>query len=71
MDTITLPTMEQEQRAKWDLLLADIELRQDQLRLTRYQARWETAKAWAMMALATAALVGAGAALGKLIMFHQ
>jgi hypothetical protein len=71
VDTITLPTMEQEQRAKWDLLLADIELRQDQLRLTRYQARWETARAWAMMALASAALLGAGVALGKLVLFHQ
>lgn len=71
MDTGTLPTAEQQARAKWDLLLTDLELRQDQLRLTRYQARWETARAWAMMALATAAILGAGVALGKLVVFHQ
>lgn len=33
-----LPTPEQEARAKWDLLLTDLELRQEQLRqLKRYE----------------------------------
>lgn len=33
--TTPLPTDEQRQRAKWDLLLADLEYRQDQMRLAR------------------------------------
>jgi hypothetical protein len=35
--TAPLPTEEQRQRAKWDLLLADIEFRQEQLRHTRQE----------------------------------
>jgi hypothetical protein len=55
-----LPNTEQEQRAKWDLLLSDIEYRQAQLRLIYRQSRWETPRAIAMMALALAALIAAG-----------
>lgn len=36
----TPPTPEQEQRAKWDLLLADIEYRQEQLRLARRDSEY-------------------------------
>ena len=34
-DAPALPSDEQKQRAKWDLLLADLEYRQEQLRLAR------------------------------------
>jgi hypothetical protein len=54
------PSAEQQQRAKWDLLLGDIELRAEQLRHIRKQARWETPKAIAMIALALAAIIAAG-----------
>jgi hypothetical protein len=33
--TTPLPTAEQQQRAKWDLLLTDLELRQEQIRNLR------------------------------------
>jgi hypothetical protein len=53
---MTLPSDEQKQRAKWDLLLTDLEYRQQQLRISK----WETPKAIAMIALAVAALMAAG-----------
>jgi hypothetical protein len=54
MNGETLATSEQEARAKWDLLLADLELKQEQLRLAR---QWERPKAIAMIALAFAAII--------------
>jgi hypothetical protein len=48
-----LPTAEQQQRAEWDLLLAD-------LRYRRRQSFWESPKALAMLALAFAATFAAG-----------
>lgn len=51
------PTSEQQQRAKWDLLLLDIELRTEQVRqLKRYEV-WKLA----------ATLVTAGTTLGAAI----
>jgi hypothetical protein len=47
------PTPEQEQRAKWDLLLLDIELRTQQV---IHMKRFETWKALATLLLAAAAL---------------
>lgn len=67
MSETTLPTPEQEQRAKWDLLLTDLEHRQDQIRLTRLDTRY---KPWTVALsgmTAGAALFAAGAAFIKLI----
>jgi hypothetical protein len=50
---IPQPTPEEQERAKWALLQAQI----DQV---RRQARWETPRAVAMIALALAAIVVAG-----------
>lgn len=62
------PGADQRQRAKWDLLLADLEYRQDQLRLARHNmARvkpWQVAFAGMT---AGAALFAAGAAFIKVI----
>lgn len=67
---MTTPTSEQEQRAKWDLVLADLEYRQEQLRLARQDYRW---KPWQIILptitgalTAGAALFAAGAAFMKL-----
>ncbi len=65
--TTPLPTEQQLQRAKWDLLLADIEYRQEQMRLARQDA-W--IKPWQVVftALATGAgIFAAGAAFIKLV----
>jgi len=62
---LPLPSEQQKARAKWDLLLADIELRQEQLRFARQEIRW---KPWqvAFAGMTTgAALFGAGAAFVK------
>jgi len=75
MSDITLPTGEQEQRAKWDQLLTDIELKQEQLRQLRTidydsKLRQYRSEAWrlAFMGMtAGAALFGAGAAFIKII----
>ena len=39
--TTAVPTPEQLQRAKWDLILADIEYRQEQLRASRQEGYWK------------------------------
>lgn len=57
-----LPTPEQEQRAKWDLLLLDIELRIQ-------QKRFETWKALATL-LTAAAVAGGAIAGGILAILH-
>ena len=58
----TVPTSEQQQRAKWDLLLADIEYRQEQLHQARHYEPWRLAFAGMT---AGAALFAAGAAFVK------
>jgi acetyl esterase/lipase len=65
--TTPLPTPEQEARARWDLLLADLEYRQDQMRRTRQEmkfAPWQFAvggfsagAAWAAVILAMTKLL--------------
>ncbi len=60
----TLPTDDQRQRAKWDLLLADLELRAEQVRQMKHYEPWRLAAA---MATAAAGLLGAGAAIGVLL----
>ena len=64
MTDTTLPTDEQKQRAKWDLLLADLEYRQDQLRQSKQYEPWRSAFAGMT---AGAALFAAGAAFVKII----
>lgn len=63
MTDITLPSAEQEQRAKWDLILTDIELKQEQLRQLRSFEPWKLAFSGMT---AGAALFAAGAAFVKL-----
>lgn len=53
--TIPIPTTEQEQRAKWDLLLLDIETRTEQLRQLKRFEPWRLA----------ATLAGAGTVAGS------
>ena len=60
--TVT-PTPEQEQRAKWDLLLTDIELKQEKLRQMKAFEPWKLAFAGMTSG---AALFAAGAAFVKL-----
>lgn len=55
--TTPLPSDERQQRAKWDLLLLDIEHRTEQIRLMRH---WIMPKALAMLALVLAAGIAAG-----------
>ena len=64
MTDTTLPTSEQQQRAKWDLLLLDIEKRTEELRqLKSYEPRRLLIQA----ITASAALLGGGAAIGALL----
>ena len=62
----TTPTEEQEQRAKWDLLLLDIEMRSEQVRQLK---TYEGLRLMFSGATAAAALIGAGAA-GASIIIH-
>jgi hypothetical protein len=64
MTDIVLPTAEQEQRAKWDQLLSDIELKQEQLRQLRTFEPWKLAFSGMT---AGAAFFAAGVAFVKLI----
>lgn len=59
-----LPSDEQLQRAKWDLLLTDIELRTEQLRQLKTFEGWRLVFAGMT---AGAALLGAGGIVGGLI----
>ena len=61
--TTTIPTPEQEQRAKWDLLLLDIEARSEQVRQLKRYEPWRLASA-----LASASAV-AGSAVAALILW--
>lgn len=59
--TTPLPTDEQRQRAKWDLLLTDLELRAEQVRQTK---AYEPRRIFIQAVTAAAAIFVAGAALG-------
>jgi hypothetical protein len=61
--TTSVPTPEQEQRAKWDLLLLDIEARTVQVRQLKTYEPWRLAAA-----LASASAV-AGSAVAALILW--
>ena len=61
--TIT-PTAEQEQRAKWDLLLRDLELRGEQIRQMK---AFEGPRLFIQALSAAAAVFIAGAAVGGLL----
>ena len=63
MSTTTLPTAEQQQRAKWDLLLLDIETRTEQLRQLKV---YEPRRLVFMGLTSGAALFGAGAAVATI-----
>lgn len=63
--TITLPTPEQQQRAKWDLLLLDIETRSEQLRQLK---TFEPRKLLLSGITTGAAVFGSGAAFLGLIL---
>jgi hypothetical protein len=62
-DGIATPTPEQEQRAKWDQLLTDIESKQEQVRQLKAYEPWKLAFSGMT---AGAALFAAGAAFVKL-----
>ena len=64
MSATTLPTPDQEQRARWDLLLLDIEHRTEQLRQLK---TFEPRRLVIQGLTAGAALLGAGTALGAII----
>lgn len=59
-----VPSEEQKQRAKWDLLLLDIETRTEQLRQLK---TFEGRRLLIQGLTAGAAILGAGAALGALL----
>jgi hypothetical protein len=60
----TLPTDEEQQRAKWDLLLTDIELRLEQVRQLK---TYEPLRLWVQALTAFAAVFAAGGVIGGLI----
>jgi hypothetical protein len=81
-DATIAPTPEQQQRAKWDLLLLDIEHRTEQLRQMKGYApldieyrteqlrqikSYEPRRLLLQAVTASAALLGGGAALGALV----
>lgn len=63
MSATTIPTSEQQQRAKWDLLLLDIETRTEQLRQIK---TFEPRRLIIQGLTAGGVLMGAGAAIGAL-----
>ena len=64
----TLPTDEQQQRARWDLLLLDLEQRAEQVRQLK---TFEGRRLLIQGLTAGAAILGAGAAIGALLVrFH-
>jgi len=64
MSEIPAPSAEQQQRAKWDLLLLDIEMRSEQLRQIQVYEPW---RLWFMRLGAAAALLAAGGVVGGLL----
>ena len=67
MSDLPLPSEQQKARAKWDLLLADIELRQEQLRVARPEIHWKPRQVAFACMTTGAALFGAGAAFVKVL----
>lgn len=66
--TTPLPSEEQKARAKWDLLLADLELRAEQIRQMKRFEPWRLAAALLLTGFGTAAaVIGATVALVKLL----
>ena len=63
--TPPLPTAEQEARAKWDLLLTDLEYRAEQLRQVR---AYEPRRLFIQGVAAVAVVFAAGAAVGALLL---
>ena len=61
MSATSVPTPEQQQRAKWDLLLLDLEMRAEQVRQLKRYEPWKLAaslaSACAVVGTAVAALV--------------
>lgn len=68
-DATITPTPEQEQRAKWDLILADLELRAEQIRQMKGfpAGTYETHRIFIQAISAAAAVFIAGAAVGGLL----
>ena len=64
--TTAVPTPEQLQRAKWDLILADIEYRQEQLRASRQEGYWKPWQVLIPAVTASGALLAAGFTFAKL-----
>jgi len=62
--TIATPTTEQEQRAKWDLVLLDIELRTEQVRQMK---AFEGRRLVIQATTAIAAVFAAGSVIGGLL----
>jgi hypothetical protein len=65
MSTTTVPSAEQEQRAKWDLLLLDLEHRAEQVRQMK---AFEGRRLLVQAIGAAAAVFIAGAAVGALLL---
>jgi hypothetical protein len=65
MSIHTAPTPEEEQRAKWDLLLTDLEVRLEQLRQLK---TFEPRRLIIQGVTAGAAIFGSGAALMALLL---
>lgn len=57
--SVPLPTAEQEQRAKWDLLLLDIEARTEQVRQLKRYEPWRLAAAMASASAVAGSAVAA------------
>jgi hypothetical protein len=64
MSDATLPTAEQQQRAKWDLILLDIEQRTEQIRQMK---AFEPKRMVIQGLTAAAALLAAGGVVGGLL----
>jgi hypothetical protein len=64
--TTAIPTPEQLQRAKWDLILADHEYRLEQIRASRQDQYWKAWQVFIPAVTASAALLAAGFAFAKL-----
>jgi hypothetical protein len=62
----TQPTPEQVQRAKWDLMLLDIEHRTEQLRQLKSFGPWQF-----IATLSTACVIAGGAGAGALLWVAQ
>lgn len=62
--TTPLPTDEEQQRTKWDLLLIDLELRMEQVRQMK---AYEGPRLWIQAITAAAAVFAAGGVVGGLL----